>query len=153
MIAFLFAVASLVVLSLLLLLLPFNLPKLWRGDTRFGRSVPAWWRYGSTAWKGYIRMIPVTAGLGGPGLALAAWCLMLLSSTNGRPFVSDAAARSWLEVGAVIGAGIALVAAGLGLSIFLFNTLRIFVAPHLRRKGSYKHMAQQTTTHSAMSNA
>jgi len=132
MVGFGLAVVSLVLLSAALCLVPTQVPRAWRGDVRLERKTPGWWPYGPVAWRGYVRMIPVTTSVGGPGLVLAFWCFMLLTSINGHDFVTSSSFRDWLHVGVILGAASAVVGSALGMVVFLFNQPHVFVAPYLR---------------------
>ena len=131
LIGFVLAVVSLLLLTAAMFTLPIALPKLWRGDSTFGKSVPSAWPYDEATWRGCMRAMPCLV-VGGPGLVIAGWCFMLWTSIDGYYFVSDPTVRWWLPLGAVFGAGCTVLAFAAGLSVFLFNRPRGIVPPHLR---------------------
>lgn len=120
------------IISAFVVLLPMRFARLWRGPNPFPTDAPAWWSFGNETWRGYVRAIPFFAAVGGPLLAIAGWCFMLLSTVRGNAIVANDAARGVLQGLLAFAAAGEVLTFALVITIVLFNQPRTFVPPYFR---------------------
>ena len=132
MTSFILAFACLSLLTVGVGLLPITIRKAWNRDSSLIVGPPRGWLYGETVWREYLRAMPAISIVGGPGIVIAGWSFLLLTSLNGSQLVANPLMRSALLVGAALGAVCAVVGIMLGILVVLFNWPSGLVMPSLR---------------------
>ena len=97
--------------------------RLWRNETRIYDGTPAWWLWGDTLWRAYVRTLSAL------GLTFAIDLVLIVGLLWGP----DSTATI-LVLGIPLLATMA-IAAVLAVGIALFNRPRAAVPPHLRHEG------------------
>jgi hypothetical protein len=120
---------AVVVFGALLALAANGMPRLWRSDSTYWAQPAAWWPWGTSSWRGWVRAVPVFL------VGAAAMLIGAVPAVIGLPDPEDTSTRADVFFVWVVGA-IAVMAASfaLVLSIILFNRPRLFVPPARRNE-------------------
>src|SRR5438105_345968 len=89
-----------VVVAFGVVLATLQLRRVWRADA--GAQTPTWWLWGSAAYRGFVRAVPVGIVSGWPFLLTLPWAFGLIRSTSTAS-----------TIGLLIAAGLTIIGFGL----------------------------------------
>jgi len=115
-----------VVIAVGVVLATLQLPKVWRAEAC--AQIPAWWLWGSAAYRGFVRAVPVGIVSGWPFLLILPWAFGLITSKSTAS-----------TIGLLTAASMTIIGFGLMVCVALFNWPRQLVPPKLRAQPGMLH--------------